>query len=194
MEADVEALVREALDSRPDVVALNHAVAAAEADLRLARRQTLPDLTVGARYDAIDGDPLGLAVVGLEVPLFRLHQGDRVTASARLERLRAERDALALTIEAEVRSAWARREAAAGAVKLYDDEVLVALDANIELLTTMFEAGKVAYADVATFQRERLSGALGVVEARLELGHAELGLRAAAGLPLNDDGTNGGAR
>ena len=191
---DSEVLFTRALERRPDLRALDRALEAADAELKLARRQSLPGLTAGARYEALDGEGVALALVGVEVPFFRWNQGDRIAASAHLQRLREERAALVFSIEAEVRTAWLRWEAAAESVALYDETVVTAMDENLGLLTTMFDAGKVGYGDVATFQRERLAGALGFVEARMALAHSEVALLSAAGAPLVTDTQNGGAQ
>ena len=95
------------------------AMAAAEADLaiadagvRLARAQRVPDLTVGAgaRYMRETGDTAALFSISIPLPLF--NNGRAAVAQASSERLRAEAQQRVTAIEVDQAIARAQAEAA----------------------------------------------------------------------------------
>jgi outer membrane protein TolC len=177
-------LVTRALQARPDVTALEHRVEAAEAERRLAVSATFPDLTVGARYEKLDGQGGWSALVGISPPIFDQNTGARIRARASVTRAEAELAAKRIEVEAEVRTAWERWDAARRAVDVYDADVLAAQDETLRMLTRAYEEGKLDFAQVAVARRERLDGLLGSLDARLSLAVTEAELRAAAALPV----------
>lgn len=186
----LDELVTRALEARPDVQALEHRVEAAEAERRLAVASTFPEVTVGARYEEVYGQEGWSALVGISPPIFDQNTGARVRARASATRAEAELAAERIEVQAEVRTAWERWDAARRAVDVYDADVLAAQEETLRILTRAYEEGKLDFAEVAVARRERLDGLLGNLDARLSLAVTEAELRAAAALPVN--GTVGG--
>ncbi|MFZ5479489.1 MAG: TolC family protein [Myxococcota bacterium] len=187
--ATLEAALRHALAARPDLVAAERALDAARAERSLAIAESLPEVTLGAKHDRSGDEPAWQAVAGLTVPLFDQNQGDRARAAATVQRREAELDAVRARVEAEVRSAWARYDAARSALALYDEEVRRAWREGAAALAAAFEAGKLSVAETAVLQRERLESRLAWVEARRELTKAGAEMVSAAALDLPEGGT-----
>ncbi len=188
----VEELVASALQHRPDVTALTDEAAAARARRHLALASSVPDLTIGARYDASYGVPGWVGLVGVSVPLFDQNNGGRASARSAEDRVEAELEGLRLTVAADIRIAWERWDAARQAVAVYDSDLLAAQDEALRMLTRAYEAGKLDYSDAAIGRRERLDSRLAQIDAELGLLVADASLRAAAGIPVST--TNGGSR
>jgi cobalt-zinc-cadmium efflux system outer membrane protein len=187
------ALVASALEHRPDVARLQHEVDAARARRQLALTSSFPDLTIGARYEADYYDaPVWVALVGISPPLFDQNNGGRSSARAAEVRAESELEGLLLLVNAEIRSAWERWDAARQSVAVYDAEVLAAHDESLRMLTKAYEAGKLDFSEVAIGRRERLESRLAYIDARLDLAVADAELRAAASLPIRS--TTGGSR
>ena len=115
---DLETLVAQALENRPDLKAAGAARTAGEARLTAAEREVYPDLTLGATYThsgfTISGDnPNALALsLSLPLPLFDRNQAN--VGRARLDMRRADNDILRLRlgVEADVASAVRQAERA----------------------------------------------------------------------------------
>lgn len=180
----VDELVARALEARPDLRGLQDRVEAAEAERRLAVASTFPTVNVGARFEHPTYGNGWLALVGVSPPLFDPNGGERARTRAAETRAEADLTAARFAVEAEVRAAWQRWDAARRAVELYGAEVLVALDESRRILALAYEEGKLDPTEVAVARRERLESVLGNIDARVDLATAEAELRAGAALPI----------
>src|SRR5262245_14707382 len=108
---DTEQLIEQGLAHRPDLLAAEAAVHAAEAELELAKAQALPDPTIGIQYThsefGVSGDlrDQAGATLSLPLPLFDRNQGAIVRAGATAAAARHVVDRLRATIPQEVRTA-----------------------------------------------------------------------------------------
>ena len=165
----VEALVAQALGSRPDLAAAAHHVDQAGAAVELADADARPDLALGAAYRREDGGSIVTAGLRVPLPVFDRNQGERGRARATHERLAAEQALARLQAEAEVRQSLLAYEHARRALQLYDTDVIGALTESADLLQRAFEAGEVGLPEVLVVQRELLEGREGYLDATLGL-------------------------
>ena len=127
---DVNALIADALDRRPDLQAAERAQASADAALRLARAQAWPNVTVGLQYThsqfTVSGDLPNQFGTSLSVPLpvFDRNQGDIVRAESEAAIARHDADHLRLLIPQEVRAAVERYTISQARVRRYADGFL----------------------------------------------------------------------
>ncbi len=95
---------------RPDVAALDAALRAADAQLTLADRRVIPDVTVraGYTYDTFvaSGNQRNSAALGVQLPLpvFDHGQADREAATAALDKARASRRSIVAAAHAALES------------------------------------------------------------------------------------------
>lgn len=174
-------LVARAAD-RPDVRVLEAEIAEAEADQRLARTLRWPDFGVRASYAKEEGDRIILGGVGLTLPMFNRGQEATAVANARLGRLRAQREALTRTIEAEVRGAVATHDALRAAASEYQRTVLPLVEENEKLALESYEVGQIGLADLLLVRREALDARRAFIDQLIETRLAEVELRARAGV------------
>ncbi len=148
-------LLEQALESRGDLRSARRQEGAAEADIQLALAERRPNLTVGAffqREEATD-DILGVTL-GVSLPLFNRNQGRIAETHAIRERVQHERDALRLSVEQEVVTAFHNLQAARAAAEYLRDQVLGTLEENVDLLQRSLAAGRIGATEVVTLRRE----------------------------------------
>ena len=167
---------------RPDIRVLDAEIAEAEAEQRLAGTLRWPDFGLRASYGREEGDRVILAGVGISVPVFRRGQELSAETGARLIRLRAERDALRRTIEAEVQGAVASFDALRTAAADYQRIVLPLVEENERLAMESYEVGQIGLGDLLLVRRESLDARRSLVDQLIETRLAEGELRANTGV------------
>ncbi len=167
---------------RPDVRVLEAEIAETEAELRLARTLRWPDFGVRASYANEERDRIVLGGIGLTLPVFHRGQEATAVASARLTRLRAQREALTRTIEAEVRGAMATHDALRAAASEYERTVLPLVEESEKLALESYEAGQIGLGDLLLVRREALEARRAFIDQLIETRLAEVELRARTGV------------
>jgi cobalt-zinc-cadmium efflux system outer membrane protein len=167
---------------RADGKLLDAEIAEAEADRRLAQALRWPDFAVRGSYRKEEGDRIVLGGVSVSLPVFNRGQEETAIASARLSRLRAEREALSRTIEAEVRGAIASRDALTAAAAEYERTVIPLVQENEQLALESYEAGQIGLGDLLLVRREALDARRALVDQLIETRLAEVELRARTGV------------
>ena len=179
----VDVLLEHAIRSRPDLVAAASDIEAADAAVELADAESWPGLGLGASYGREEDDDIISAGIRIPLPLFTRNQGERASTRAARERLGAVRDGLRRSIESEARQALLAYERARSSLKLYDGEVLRALEESLELLQRALDAGAVGLPEVILVHRELIEGQEGYLNARVELALARADLLSTVNLP-----------
>ncbi|MHB0969030.1 MAG: TolC family protein [Thermoanaerobaculia bacterium] len=168
--------------NRPDLLILDAEIAEAEADARLARALRWPDFGLRASYAEEEGDRIVLGGVGFTLPLFNRGQGESAIASARLARLRAEREALARAAEAGVRGALATSGALRDAAAAYERTLMPLIEENETLALESYEVGQIGLSDLLVVRREALDARRSLIDQLIDARLAEVELRTLAGV------------
>ena len=171
----------DALD-RADVRLLDAEIAEAEAEQRLARTLRWPGFGVRASYAREEGDRILLGGIGLTLPIFDRGRQASAIASARLMRLRAEREALIRTVETEVRGAAASYAALRNAAIEYERAVLPLVAENERLALESYDVGQIGLGELLLVRREALDARRAFIDQLIEMRLAEVELRARAGV------------
>ena len=116
-DLSVDALSREALEERPDLLAASAQEARAEAALALARRQRIPDVALSAQYaqegsgqNALQPPTLTFGAQ-LPLPIFYRQRGEIARAEADLRAQRVAREKRRAQVLSDVRQATAAVDA-----------------------------------------------------------------------------------
>ncbi|RKG60906.1 TolC family protein [Corallococcus sp. AB011P] len=181
LEPVPEDLEARALARRADLRAVRQTVEAARASQQLASRQVLPTPTIGASYTRDDRTPVVQGSIGLTLPLFNQNQAARGEAAAEVQRAQGSLTALERAVRTEVALAAARYRTARVAAELYADDVVQALEENLELSMEAYSAGKLSFTELLILRRESLEARRGHIEALEELNAAAAGLDRALG-------------
>lgn len=170
------------LADRPDLLLLDAEIAEAEAERRIAESLRLPDVGLRGGYAEEEGDRIVRGGIGVTLPLFQRGRQETAIASARLARLRTERDALARMIEAEVRGAAAAYEALRDAASEFERTVIPLIEENERLALESYQVGQIGLADLLLVRREALDARRSLIDQLAQTRLAEIALRARTGV------------
>ena len=157
--APADALAREALDRRPDLLAALAQEARAEAALALARRQRIPEVALSAQYQQEGSgqsalQPPTLTVgVQLPVPVFYRQAGEVAKAEADLRAQRTSHLKLRAQVLVEVQSARAAMEANRRLVQRMRSRMLARARRVRDLVQVQYEKGAASLLELLDAQR-----------------------------------------
>jgi cobalt-zinc-cadmium efflux system outer membrane protein len=148
-------LVKLALASRPDLLALARELDRAETESRLATAEALPAVTaglfaqwqrssveVGGMSSTSSDTQLGIRL-SIPIPVFDRNQGGRAAAQARLDAADSRRLALERAITAEVEAAISRLSSSERILALFVQSILPQLTENLKLTQEAYRLGEV---------------------------------------------------
>lgn len=194
--ASIDAAVEIALRSRPDLRFARLSEEVAQAGLRLARAQAVPNLTPFTKYsnsrsvfedtpvgELRDRDKLLTFGVSIEVPIFNRNQGGKDEAAVVINQAQQRREFLEAVIRAEVQSAYARYEAAQAAVTTFEQGAIPRSSENVRTIRAAYQLGAFSITDLLLEQRRLLDVQREFTEALAERYRALADLQAAMGTP-----------
>jgi cobalt-zinc-cadmium efflux system outer membrane protein len=165
----IEAAVDIALRTRPDLRLARLTEEAARAGLRLAQAQGRPDVALSTKYsqdETIFNDtPVGpisnrdkLLTFGMSVslPVFNRNQGGKAEAAIAITQAQRRREFLEQIVKAEVKSAYARYEAANRALATFESGVIARSTDNIRRIRAAYQLGEYRVSDLLAEQRRLL--------------------------------------
>jgi cobalt-zinc-cadmium efflux system outer membrane protein len=167
---------------RADVHVLDAEIAEAEAEGRLAATLRWPEVGLRAAYRREGEEHVTTGGIGLSLPFFNRGQAPAALAVARLARLRAEREALTRTIEAQVRGALASYDALRDVAVQFERSVLPLIEENERLALESYDVGQIGLAELLAVRREALDTRRTFIDQLIEMRLAEIELRAQAGV------------
>lgn len=165
-----ERLVAVAIEHNPLFRVRALARRAAQARVRSEDREAWPEPALGAAYAQENGeaqaDNLWLVTLGLPLPLWDRNQGGRALARAELSIAESEDALLTETIPNELARAVNDLNAAAEQVTLYGENILPAVERNLQLIRRAYELGEVDIHQVSLLRERVLENRQRAVEAR----------------------------
>ena len=159
---DPQAIVDTILRDSPTVKRAEQAAVAAQAQLRSARRESVPDITVRAglqqSYEAINqtGRPVGVQGFGtatVALPIFNRNQGNVQTAEAELERAQADVSRVRLSLRQLAEPLAQRYLASQAQATRYKQEMIPRASRAYQLYLDRYRAMAAAYPQVIVSQR-----------------------------------------
>lgn len=183
----LDALVRTAHASRPELHGLLSQQAGAHAATSLARQYWMPDLSFEVEKNFVDGVPNSYTTtLGFTVPLFFWnHQRGEVAESRHRESelAAAYRDQSA-QVEQDVRVAWANADAAYRQARYLGDELLPEARRALDIALTSYGLGGSSALEVLDARRTLLDAEGQYADALGAANDARAELERAAGAPL----------
>jgi len=171
---DVDSLTAMALARRPDLSERAAAARQARAFASTARREALPNLSIRASSERIEGTE-GRALrpgIGLSLPIFNRNTGEVRAREAEAQKIDLQRVALLAKIRTEVARAVLAYQSAEVEARMLDSTVLAPARENRRLLEVAYREGKVGLPVVLLIRNQ-------VVEAEMEYWNAWLAAREA---------------
>lgn len=192
--ATTEAAVEIALRTRPDLRMARLFEEAAQAGLKLAQAQAVPDIIVSARYgtnqSTFDDTPIGLLTdrdklfavsVSIPLPIFNRNQGAKAEAVTTIAQAQRRREFVEAVVRAEVGSALLRYHAAQAALAMFEQGVIVRSNDNIRAIRAAYDVGAFRVTDLIAEQRRLLDSQREYTEALAERYRALADLQSALG-------------
>lgn len=176
--------VREVTDgagARADLVALEQEQVQAKAAATLGRRQVLPDVTVGARYQKEADETVFLGTLSVPLPVFARGQEARLVGEADASRAEQELTAARTVVPAQVQAAKYRYRASLGALGTLE-QVLPLLDDNEALAQRSYDAGEMDLAAFLLVRRDTLEARAAWLDGLLRLALARVQLEVETGV------------
>jgi cobalt-zinc-cadmium efflux system outer membrane protein len=155
----LDALAREALERRPDLLAASAQESRAEAGLSLARRQRVPDVALSAQYQQEGSGQNALqpptVTLGLQLPLplFYRQQGEIARAEAEIRAQQAILEKLRAQATVDVQSARAAVEANRRLVERMRARLLERARRARDLVQIQYEKGAASLLELLDAQR-----------------------------------------
>ena len=190
-----------ALRIRPDVRLARLTEKVAQAGMELARAQARPDVTAFTKYSTnrtvIDNTVVGALRdkdkvlsfgVSVSLPLFNRNQGGKAEAATLIAQAQRRREFVEQIVRAEVRSAFARYEAAQAALNIFEQGVLARSTENIKSMRGGYELGAFRMTELLSEQRRLLDSQREYTEALTERYKALSDLLSAIGAPADAGG------
>jgi cobalt-zinc-cadmium efflux system outer membrane protein len=209
VELTLEAAQELAFQNRADLKAAKIAEEVAEAEIRLAKAEAVPDVTpfVGYRRErSIFGpDSLGGTFgsagltpgarlsdtdkflsfgVSVQLPFFNRNQGAIQEAAGRLAQARHTREFVELVVKRDVAIAMSRYQSARESVELFQKEILPRGRENLQIIRAAYTLGDQPIFEVIAEQRRFIESQNQYVEALKEYYQSQVELERAIGRPL----------
>jgi cobalt-zinc-cadmium efflux system outer membrane protein len=140
--------VRAAAANRPDVQAFEHALAAADAQIEVIKRERIPNVTVSGSYSRFESNDFGGGDVGVALPLFQTKSADLQEATAQRVRLSAQLEDVRRQAEREVLDAYRAYELARREADLFRSTLLPLAEENARLQEQLRRRDEASDADV----------------------------------------------
>jgi outer membrane protein TolC len=157
---DAPVLRATALARRPDLRALADRIAAEEASLELAHKESYPDFEPFFMYDRFMGNLSGnrdlttMLGLRLNLPVYRGRRDGAVAeAEARIAQRRAELNRLTDQVNYQVEEAYAQVKRRDKSVRLYRDTILKTAEANVKAAQSAYVSGKTPFLSLLEAQR-----------------------------------------
>lgn len=175
-------------DRRADVAAYRGLVARADADLALARRSAIPDVSIFAFVSRFDSagttETSGGGSLGFTLPIFQDIGPGVDDAVNERQRAAAELADLMVLVESHLATAYALAKEAATDLTTVSDEILPRARENVALQQERVHLGEVRPYDAVDYQLELITAEQELVTAQRVYTDALIDLEKAAALPL----------
>jgi cobalt-zinc-cadmium efflux system outer membrane protein len=169
LDADLDNLIAEALNRRPELQQNLRNIEVTRHQTALARANRIPDLTLAAGPDLVT-EPgqkeVSVFIMGnLELPLFNRQQGPLLEAQARRMQLSQEQAALKNRITLEVTNAFTNFKANQARIHRYESELLPYSVAVVDKSRLAFQEGKTSILTPISAQQAYMKTRLGYLQA-----------------------------
>jgi len=189
---DLDRLLANALQNRPDLIALRHARDSAQSGVRLAKASRVPDVDVGVNYTYITGSDNSIApaphdsMVGLSfsfpLPLWNRNRAEIQTAQFTAAQAEKMLQSAELKAEVQVRQAFTTHQLMQDRVKEFQNELLKGADDVLKAKRFSYEHGNSTLDDLLMAQTADNAVRQAYNAAQADAAKAHFELERAAGL------------
>ena len=152
---DWEAVRSRLIAESPELSELRFNVDRAKWAVERAVAGRVPNLTVmsGAQYDYASGYAMANVQASLPLPIFDRNQGGIASAYGQLTTAQAALDGREIALTQQLAAAMSRYNTASRRVAKYSESILPAARQSLDLVSSAYEKGELAYLDILATQR-----------------------------------------
>jgi outer membrane protein, heavy metal efflux system len=185
LEADAEALLRQALDARPDLAAARKEIERLEYALRLTRYWWLAPVRVGVETERASGGGFQTGPhFEFELPVFDQRQAEVARQEALIRQARRRLADLEAEIRTEVRSAMDRARTAQRIARHYQDEIVPLRVRVTEMTERRYQSMFLGLFEMLSAKAEEATARIALVRAVRDFWTARSDLELALGTRL----------
>jgi len=176
-------LGRAGIGARPDIAAAESALGQADANVKLQRRQRVPDVTASVQYERnppFQADTVGVGV-SLPLPIWDQFNGEILSAKAAREQAQAQLDKVRIQAAADVAAARVAYGEASDRARRYREDLVPKSAEVVRSVSYAFERGGAALVDVLEGERNDKLIRVAAVQALADTASAAVVLQAALG-------------
>jgi len=176
------------LSQNPEIMRAAVAMTQRRAELKLAKAERIPDLTVEAGYQRFEEDHTDafLAAISLPLPIFDRNQGGIREARANLNRSRWQQRAAQVRVRTALATAHSALAAAVHQKYAYEREILPGARSAFQAIEEGYRRGTFDYLDLLTAQQDLAETRLEYVDALVSLHDARAAVERLIGEPLSE--------
>lgn len=152
-KANLEDLQLKALQNRPDLLAANQGVTAAQSQVSLARADGKQDVTVASTYSHVNAINTSTFLVSIPIALFNRNQGEIARTRHALTQAEEQQRAVQGQVLTDVRDAYEGLKAANHAVQLYRSDYLGAAQKSRDISDYAYHRGAISLLDFLDAER-----------------------------------------
>lgn len=140
---DLAAIEEEAARTRPSIQIASIKLEQAQAGLKLARMNRLPDFSVGLFSPSLRTGAWGFAI-GISVPLYwwKKQKGEVLESEAKKEIEEISQEAVQRKVMAQIENAYSTVKAAEEQVKIFEQKLLTDVEDQLKMSITHYQYGK----------------------------------------------------
>lgn len=204
LNLELSALKQAALAQRPDLKALQAEKGRGEADVDLARAESIPNLTAGIAFsrdrssmevsNGLQGRDTAYKFgfrLSIPLPVFDRNQAGLQEARARLSSSESRLPAASRVVEREVEAAYAGYRQSAEVLSLYRGDILPQLEENLALVQEAYRVGEIGILNVIAEQKKFFEVNDAYLSALYNFQNALVKLETAAGAELSGNFAGG---
>lgn len=162
-----EYIKKSALENRPDLKSILAEIEKAKADISLANKQKIPNVTLSAYYEKDEGKNVYGISFSVPIPIFDQKQQEIAEAFTNLSQAKIRYDSIVKTIEKEVLETYNNLLSALDEINIFKKELIDKTSENLSLLNLAFKEGKISFYDVRLAQKDALEVKMSYLDAIL---------------------------
>jgi cobalt-zinc-cadmium efflux system outer membrane protein len=172
-------------EERPDVIAAQRSVEAAERNVTLSHALRSPDITVGTQYARVGSDNTAGMSFTVPLPLFNNKEGEITQAESQLRTARVQLKQTKLQALTDVDKAFRGYEMNLQVLRLYDETAIKRAKESLDIAEKSYERGATSLLEVLDARRTYRQTLVARDQARFNLRQSIVQLEQASGTALS---------
>jgi len=179
--------LEEAIASNPEFLLQTKVIELSELEIREARAEGLPDITIEAGYlrDNEENENTPVAGISFEIPLFNRNQGEIMEKRLKQQASKHEMENLKSILRAELFETHSEVTGLKEQLTLLEEQIIPRGEKTYSQMLNFYKIGKSRFLDVLAFRKELIELHMNVIETKVEIAKLAVEIEQKAGIKLN---------